>query len=730
MGLVDLTVMHWTGKDFTVTQVKLGWKLKELKERILKVKHTPIKKQTLLFNGKKLDSKRTLRQQGLLHKSIIVMEGKRNTRLGVPDTEKLSFMDSLGNLPTFLATSIDLKIQHWLGYEFEIEAQPTDYLDDVKDMILEQKKIPVEQQRITYKGRFVDETQGLCDQGIKNGCVLQLEPMEISVEMVSSGKEVPLVVEIDDTIRNVKEQIYEFTRTPIELQCIMVGGVELHDSKTLAECQIDHQDVLHVEEFSLSIMHWSGDVFRLSGIRPDSTIQQVQAEILRVRHVPIKKQRLKHQGKVLQRSKRLEDESIAHKSVLILEEATEAVTREEPKRKYNFMARLETTTAFAPVMKVTIEQPTTGKRFEVGADPKEYLDDLREKIQSDHHIALSDQHLSFQGTPVRDEVSLGTQGIESGSVLTLDPMRLYVETPEGIAMGKKKKYSLQVEPDWTIRSVKQDLSAKTKGASDDFCLMLGPEELEDGKTLHEYGIHHEDILALEVFKLYVVDASGEAPVEIPKIHRKSTIVMVKRSIAQIKSIPRERQRLSFQGRELNDKKTLVDEGIKHKSILVMEVAEAVFDGSPIKTKFQLSVDRRLASSAMMKNPIADGDDDSSTGSSARLDAVLAKIRTADSDEEESSSDEDKSPATKPSNSKRNKRNGASSVHSTPKSKSKAKTKSKSMDLSSPNVSSTGSSKSKKTKLNKSKSMDLTSPSGKKKTSVKRKGTKAGVLRAQ
>jgi hypothetical protein len=620
--------MHWKGENFLISQVKLGWSLDELKKHIFKLERISTKREKFLFNGKELDSSRTLRQQGLQHKSILVMDGKSETNLNLPNTEKLNFMASLGALPTFMSDSIKLTIRHWLGHEFVVEAQPSDYLDDVKETIFAKKKIPVDRQRITYNGLAVDDTVGLGDQGIITGCLLQLEPMEISIIQPSSAKEVRLIVESDDTIRDVKNQLLRHVKMPIELQCIMLGGEELPDSKTLQECAVDHRDALLLEEFALSVMHWLGGVFRLSGIRPDSTVSEVKSEVFRVRHVPKKKQILTYKGATLQNNKTLADYSIGHKSVLILDQAPEAETLEQPRRLFTFMASVETTSTFAPAIKLTVQQSSTGESFSVGADPKEYADDIREKILRECRIPIEEQHLSFRGSPLRDDLNLGDQGIVDGSVLKLDPMRIYIEKPSG------DRVLLEVEKDWTIRYVKQK-AARGISSEEDFCIMLGGKELHDGESLKENDIKNEDTLFLEVFKISVVDASGATPVQIPNVRLKSTVASVKRAIANLKSIPVERQQLSFQGRELSDKKTLLDECIKHKSVMVVEEIEAMFDVNPGNSKFIFSAGSVPSAMDVMFAKKEHGkarDDDDGTDSDSsmrRLDAVLAKIRKVD-----------------------------------------------------------------------------------------------------
>ena len=312
---VEVTLMHWEGTQFKL-KVKLGKKLDYLKERIAKAEGIPAKKQYITFNGKKLDRRRSLRQQGIKHKSILVLEGKREINLDLPDSQKIT----LDTLPVKIQGSFEVIVRHWSKKEYKMQCGPTDYLDDLKATIDKQLFLPVDHQRLTFNGKEVDETESLISQGIFQGSMLVLEQMEIDVE-TPTGKKLRLTVDADDTIRDIKKMVFKKDRTPVNVQCIMFGGEELPDKKTLMDCGIEHDDELTIQEFSISIMHWSGELFTVAGVVPTDSVQDLKSKVQKVRSVPKKKQVLKLQGNVLSNKKTLKDEGIHHKSVLILEEA-------------------------------------------------------------------------------------------------------------------------------------------------------------------------------------------------------------------------------------------------------------------------------------------------------------------------------------------------------------------------------------------------------------------------
>ena len=314
-SIVEVTVMHWKGGQFKVKNVNLGEKLEALKRRICSAEGIPVPKQHVTFNGKSLDAKRTLRQQGVRHNSVLVLEGQRVGNFALPEARRMS----LGTFPTMMQGCFDVIVRHWSKGEFSMPCEPTDYLDDLKETIEKQLSLPVDQQRLSFRGREVDEILNLKSQGIGHGSVLILEPMVIRLE-TPTGRELQFKVEATDTILRIKKMIFKANRTPVISQCIMFGGEELQDKKTLQECELEHKDILTMEEFSLSVMHWSGDVFVVSGIVPTDSVEDLKAEVQRVKRVPKKKQMIKFKGNTLSTKKTLFDQGIRHRSVLILDQ--------------------------------------------------------------------------------------------------------------------------------------------------------------------------------------------------------------------------------------------------------------------------------------------------------------------------------------------------------------------------------------------------------------------------
>jgi hypothetical protein len=193
--------------------------------------------------------------------------------------------------------------------------------------------------------------------------------------------------------------------------------------------------------------------------------------------------------------------------------------------------------------------------------------------------------LLFQGRLTCDDMNnLMEQNIVEGSVLELEPMRILLELP-----AKTKLVSINVELDQTLYDVKKVIVKMTKIALDSLCIMLGGVELDCTKTLSDYGIEHEDTLRIEIFEIKILHWSGEM-FTLNSVGPNGTTYDVKDKIADSKSIPPEQQIISLKGRVLNDVLRLKDQGIKHRSVLMLD-QQKENRALPVMEKVSLSLFR-------------------------------------------------------------------------------------------------------------------------------------------
>jgi hypothetical protein len=269
-----------------------------------------------------LNESLSLIDQRVKHRSVVVLEPP-DDRINSPVREKMSF--------SFLNSAVAAKIQnpaepsifcihvkHWNGDMFLIKAEPTDYIDDVKDKISVKKKIPVNKQRLIFDGREVADDCNLQSQGIVDGSTLMLGLMEVHVDL-PRGKRVTVEVKSEDTVIRMKRLLKNQSGIGVENQFLMFGGQELENTKKLSFYNIDHGDVVMMEGFKVKVADWTGGMFEVEGIQPSINITDLKVHIERIAGIPPSGQVIKMSGQKLNDFLRLKDQGVKHRSVLVLE---------------------------------------------------------------------------------------------------------------------------------------------------------------------------------------------------------------------------------------------------------------------------------------------------------------------------------------------------------------------------------------------------------------------------
>jgi len=74
------------------------------------------------------------------------------------------------------------------GETFQVECDPTEYVDDLRDKVEEQHGIPSDAQRYSLDGTLIEDTDTLEENGVDSDCVLVLEPCKITVILPTKKK--------------------------------------------------------------------------------------------------------------------------------------------------------------------------------------------------------------------------------------------------------------------------------------------------------------------------------------------------------------------------------------------------------------------------------------------------------------------------------------------------------------------------------------------------------------
>lgn len=496
---MEITVRTPQGQSIPL-EVEPTDTLKDIKKQVKSKTGIPIDEQQFLHNGKELeeDPSKDLTDYGIKHGDTLDLDG------------------------------MQIYVEDPNGKIFELDADPNDTIDQVKDRIQHQLGISKPSQRLTYKTKPLDKDQKtLRDYKIPNKATLKLEPMEIKVK-TPKGKIIPLQVNPKDTVHDVKKQVEKVAGIPVDDQRLTHKNKHLGDGTTLEENRVKHGSTLDLEPMEVTVRDPNGRKFVLQDVDPSNAIADIKDRIEDQENIPKDQQRLAFGGKPLSKdNKTLKDYGIKHKSTLNLEP-----------------------------MQVHVQLPD-GKKVPLEVDPKDTIADVKKKLNDKEGIPASEQRLEFEDEPLNDKDTVGDAGIKHGDVLRLQPMEILVRDPDG------NEFPVQVSPTDTIGDVKDKIEDQEGIPKDEQRLAFKGKPLtKDKKTLRDCGIKHQSVLDLEPMTVNVKTLDGKTiPVHVTP---NDTMDDIKQKVKdKDPSVPADDLQVRFNGKELPDQSTVAQNGINH-----------------------------------------------------------------------------------------------------------------------------------------------------------------------
>ena len=143
-----------------------------------------------------------------------------------------------------------------------LDVEPEDSIQNVKSKLTDELGIPTDQQQLNFDDVILKDDNILSDCNILKGSILQLKPSYIYSRVplkmsllqavvhvkMQTGKMIRLDVLLEDTIKNVKKNLYQKEGIPVERQCILFAGKKLKDHMTLKDHNIKRESTLNLWE--------------------------------------------------------------------------------------------------------------------------------------------------------------------------------------------------------------------------------------------------------------------------------------------------------------------------------------------------------------------------------------------------------------------------------------------------------------------------------------------------
>lgn len=212
--------------------------------------------------------------------------------------------------------------------------ESSDTIKVVKVKVWEKGGVPPDQQRMFFSGKELENENILSFYNIEKESTLQLAitfcrsivDKQVFVKIVKSGKIFALDVTSSDTVKSVKNKIWEKEGIAPENQCLIYGENGLQDGKTLSDYNVWEESTLYLlprqrrerEKKKIHIMSYSKKVISLE-VEGSDTIENIKSQIEKLNGVLPNHQRLVFSGKELKdNSWTLSDYNVKEESTLYL----------------------------------------------------------------------------------------------------------------------------------------------------------------------------------------------------------------------------------------------------------------------------------------------------------------------------------------------------------------------------------------------------------------------------
>ena len=591
-GIINIMIKNIIGYTFKLKVESLGI-IRNIKEKIKDKELIPIEQQILFLDGKQLDDEKILIDYNIKNKSNILLVEKKDKliifveilsgiiiqfniecldtiknikekikdREGIPIEQQILFLDGKElednktlfdyNVQKFIIP-LDLSIKGVIkilfkmltGKNFYLLVKSSDTLKETKIKIENKEKIPIEQQRLLFAGKELEDNKTFNDYNIKNEDTIHLAlrlkgVMKILIKTINQ-KIINLDANYSDTIKDIKIKIEEKEGIlPNHKYKLIFSGKKLDDSKTLEYYNIKNGTILYLVQVGLFpiIVQIRKETKITIDVERSDTIKNIKEIIKEKEEIPIEQQRLFFNGKIL------EDDNCI----------------------WLYKIQKDSNIYLSRIIQVFVEI-ITGKTITLNVEQSNTIEYIKDKIKDYDDEDLNQYKLSISGMLLEDNKTLEYYNIKNQPTLHLVQVKIFKIIVLNL---KKKNFFIEVESSDTLKKLKKKIEDKQEILPNKFKLILNGKKLEHNKTIGDYELNR-NIIYLEYdenFEIFLLTPNEE--VYILNVEPSDKIINIKEKIKDKLDILPNQYKLIFNENELEEYKTLDDYNIKKEDIIYL-----------------------------------------------------------------------------------------------------------------------------------------------------------------